>query len=225
MIFTNSPYLLLAIFLISVIIQYVRYKRIAKKQFGISAILIIKILIRALIIVLFIISAKAFLRINSNNNPQKLHAVFVIRTNNIRNFKLTEDDQTNISTKLATNLFTKFELRLYNDLDKQYYQYVPPTSENTFVHLLNIERPFQQSLLPVQGPPMLGFQQSKRIELYEISNNRWRLSDKNQEDFSIFEFLNDENTFVSPFLLQYLLILILCLLSLDIGIKYRILKI
>ena len=115
MIFTNSPYLLLAIFLISVIIQYVRYKRIAKKQFGISAILIIKILIRALIIVLFIIAAKAFLRINSNNNPQKLHAVFVIRTNNIRNFKLTEDDQTNISTKLATNLFTKFELRLYND--------------------------------------------------------------------------------------------------------------
>jgi len=225
MIFTNSPYLLSAIFLISIIIQYVRYKRIAKNQFGISAILIIKILIRALIVVLFIVSAKAFLRFNSNKNKQHLHAVFVIRTNNTRNFKLTEDDQTNISTKLATNLFTKFELRLYNEVDKSFYQYVPPTSENTFVHLIHIERPFQHSLLRVQGPFVGSFQQSKRIELYEFSNNRWHISDKNQEDFSIFNFLNDDKTFVSPFLLQYLLILILCLLSLDIGIKYRILKI
>jgi hypothetical protein len=224
MIFTNSPYLLFAVFLFGIIIQYVRYLRIAKKQFGVSAILIIKILIRSLIIILFIIAGKAFLRFNTRNNSQHLHAVFIIRTNNTLNFKLTDDDQTNISTKLASNQFTKFELRLYNEFDKQFYQYVPPTSENTFVHLLHIERPFQTPMLRVHGPPMQSFQHSKRIELYEISNNRWHLNDKNQEDFSIWDFLNNENTFLTPFLLQYLLILILCLLSLDIGIKYRILK-
>lgn len=225
MIFTNFRYLLLIFFLLSIVFQYLRYIRIAKNKFRISGILLIKILIRSIIFFLFIIASKAL--INRNNTNQRINqkVLFVIKTKNSTGFNLTEDDQINIITRVPPTKFNQLEICLFNTSDYQFYQFIPPTSSTTFLHLLKIERPFSRVLQKKAMPQMHSFHQSKRIEVYENLNNQWVLSDTNQEDFNLFEFLNEENAYLSPYLLHYLLILILCLLCLDIGIKYRILKI
>ena len=69
------------------------------------------------------------------------------------------------------------------------------------------------------------FRPKQRIELFEQNDNRWILSQTNQSNYNLFNFLNNENELISPYLLHYLLILILFLLAIDLGIKYRILKI
>jgi hypothetical protein len=69
------------------------------------------------------------------------------------------------------------------------------------------------------------FKPLNRIEFFEFSNNQWNQSNINQDKFELFNISSQENSVLSPFLLHYLLILILALLALDIGIKYRILKI
>ena len=225
MIFTNFRYLLLIIFLFSIVFQYLRYIRIAKNKFRISGILLIKILIRSIIFLLFILASKALLTRSLTNQRINQKALFVIKTKNSTGFNLTEDDQINIITRVPPTKFKQLEICLLNTSDHQFYQFIPPTSENTFLHVLKIERPFSRVLRKITMPQMQSFQQSKRIEVYENQKNQWVLSDTNQEDFNLFEFLNEENAYLSPYLLHYLLILILCLLSLDIGIKYRILKI
>ncbi len=225
MIFSNYIFILSFLFILIVGIQYFRYKRIAKDQFRISGILLIKILIRSIILLLLIFAAKAFLKGPVNNGHLRQKALFILISNQPSSFILSEDDQINIMTRIPANKFNQFELCLYEPGKRQFFQYIPPTSEQTFLHLLKIKRPFQRILKQVVKMQGKSFHQIKRLEVYQFANNQWEISEMNQEDFNVFQFLNDENASVSPFLLHYLLILILCLLCLDLGITYRILKI
>lgn len=225
MIFSNHTYLLLAVFLLCILIQYYRYRRIAKGNFNISGLLLIKILIRSFILLLLFILAKSYGQISKRQDVKLAKAVFIIKTTNHVNFKLSEDDKINIITKLPESKYKQVELLLYNVKNDRFFVFIPSTSVTTFNHLLKIERPVNVIPLKMEEPNLAKILISNRIELFELIDNRWDLSDSNQDNFDLLKLLDQENDLISPFLLQYLLILILILLTIDLGIKYRVLKI
>lgn len=191
----------------------------------VSGLLLIKIVLRSLVFVLFLIASKAILNRGGNQNPSRQRALFVIKTVSPFNYNLSEDDQINMITRVQANKYVQIEICLLNPTTKQFFQFIPPTSEKTFFHLIKIERPFKRNLQRVDHPEFISLRPINRIEFYEYSNHEWKLNESNQDNFNLFDFLSEENRKLSPFLLHYLLILILSLLCLDIGIKYRILKI
>jgi hypothetical protein len=225
MIFTNYPFLIFCLFLVSIALQYVRYRQIAAKKFSVSGLLLIKIVIRSLVFVFFLIASKAILNQSGNQNLSRQRALFVIKTFSPFNYNLSEDDQINLITRTPAHQYGHIEICLFNPATKQFFQFIPPTSPKAFFHLIKIERPFKRNLQRVDNPAFLLLRPINRIEFYEYSNHEWELNESNQDNFNLFEFLSEENSKLSPFLLHYLLILILSLLCLDIGIKYRILKI
>lgn len=225
MIFSNHTYLILFVFLLSILFQYYRYRRIAKGNFSISGLLLIKILIRSFILLLLFILAKSYGQISNRQDIKLAKAVFILKTTNHVNFKLSEDDEINIITKIPETKYNQVELILYNVKSDKFFVFIPSTSITTFVHLLKIERPLNAIPLKIREPNLSKKLLSNRIELFELNDNRWELSDSNQDNFDLLNLLDQENDLISPFLLQYLLILILFLLAIDLGIKYRVLKI
>lgn len=178
-----------------------------------------------MLFLLFFVCAKALLKPSSQDAKHAQQALFVIKTYSPANFTLTEDDQINIITRVPTTKFSELELCLLNPASNRYYQFIPPTSEKTFLHLLRIERPLKRPLRLIDEPLLYRLRPTKRIEVFEYSKNQWVLSDANQDSFNLFQFLVEENAPLTPLLLHYLLILILFLSVIDLGIKYRILKI
>ena len=225
MIFTNYTLVLSGLFLVSIVLQYLRYRQIATQKLTISGLLLIKIVIRFLIFTLLLVTSKSLLNQNYKGTQDVKHALFVIKTSNPPNFNLTEDDQINIITRVPANTYKSIEICLFNPTNNQFYQFVPPTSEKTFLHVITIERPLKHILQKSFNNSLQSLHPVNRIEVYEYSNNEWVLNKNNQDNFNLFEFLSEENSSLSPIVRQYLLILILSLLCLDIGIKYRILKI
>lgn len=225
MIFTNYTFLFWGLLFVIIVLQYLRFRQIASKKFSISGLLLIKIVIRLLIFVLFLVTSKSIISQTDKRDRVSQQALFVIKTTSPQNFNLTEDDQINMITRVPTNKYDAIEISLYNPLNKQFYQFIPPTSEKTFLHILSIERPLKHILQKSAKSELYNIHPINRIEFYEYSNDKWVLNKSNQDNFNLFEFLGQENRSLSPFLLQYFLILILILLCLDIGIKYRILKI
>lgn len=224
MIFMNNTILFVFLFILSLLVQYIRYRRISRNQFNVSALLIIKFLIRSFTLCSFLVVLK-YSTIYTSQFSDTSKAIFVISTKNHSNFKLSVDDQVNISSRIPEFKYKQLELWLHNTSTDQYFVYVPKTSEKTFLHLLEIDRmneikPHQLLVIPksIQGS-------SNRIEMYQGLGNEWKRSDPNQDNFNFFELINYENDLVSPYLVHYLLILICILLAFDLGIKYRILKI
>lgn len=225
MIFTNYTLVLSGLFLVSIVLQYLRYRSIASKKLTISGLLLIKIVIRFLIFILLLVTSKSLVKQNNIGTQDVKHALFVIKTSNPQNFNLTEDDQINMITRVPSNKYKSLEICLFNPSNNQFYHFIPPTSEKTFLHVITIERPMKHILQKTFKNSFKSLHPVNRIEVYEYSNNEWVLNKNNQDNFNLFEFLSEENSSLSPILRQYLLILILSLLCLDIGIKYRILKI
>lgn len=225
MIFPNNTYLIILVFLVINFIQYYRYRRIAGRDIGISGLLLFKILIRSFTLVLFILLARAYLKNSNNQVLSKSDATFVIKSYNPKSFTLPEDDRVNIKTRIPSNSVRQIQLLLFNPRTQLYYVYIPFTSTKTLNHLLEIERNINSPLLEVKEMIGTSINSKQRIELFELRDNRWVSSQSNQDNFNLFKFLDEENELISPYLLHYLLILILCLLAFDQGIKYRILKI
>lgn len=225
MIFPNNIYLIISAFFIFNALQYYRYHRIAGKDFRISGLLLLKMLIRSLLLILFILLSKTFFKYDDYQTSSKTDARFVIKTNNPNNFKLTDDDRVNILTRIPNNTIHQIQLLLFNPRNKTYYVYIPSTSVKTFNHLLAIDRKIGMLQTYDAGDLSTLNNSKQRIELFELKEHRWILSQSNQNNFSLFKFLDEENDLISPYLLHYLLILILCFLAIDLGIKYRILKI
>ena len=225
MIFTNYTLVLSGLFLVSIVLQYLRYRSIASQKLTISGLLLIKIVIRVLIFILLLVTSKSILNQQDKGNIASKRALFIIKTISPQNFILTEDDQINMITRVPANKYKSLEICLFNPSDNQFYQFIPPTSEKTFLHVITIERPMKHILQKTFKNSFQSLHPVNRIEVYEYSNNEWVLNKNNQDNFNLIEFLSEDNTSLSPILRQYLLILILSLLCLDIGIKYRILKI
>jgi hypothetical protein len=225
MIFNNYTLLLSCLFLVSIVLQYLRYRQIATKKITISGLLLIKIVFRILIFILLLVTSKSLLNQNDKGNLNAKRALFIIKTKNPSNFNLTEDDQINMITRIPTNKYNSIEICLYNPSNGQFYQFIPPTSEKTFLHVITIERPINHILQKSFKYANQALHPINRIEVYEYSNNEWVLNKNNQDNFNVLGFLSEESSSLSPILRQYLLILILSLLCLDVGIKYRILKI
>ncbi len=208
-----------------IVLQYARYRHIASGRFKVSGLLMIKIIIRTSTFLTLLLISKALLNINATRIHQSQQALFIIKTVEPNRFSLTEDDRIYMITRVPAEKYKQIEILLFNPLSKQYFQYIPSTSTKTFLHLLTIERPPRLQLYPVASMNFKNFKPLNRIEFFEFSNNQWNQSNINQDKFELFNILSQENSVLSPFLLHYLLILILALLALDIGIKYRILKI
>jgi hypothetical protein len=225
MIFTNNISFIVLVFLVLLILQYIRYRRIAGRNLDISGLLLLKILIRSITLSLFILISKIYLIGDHQQDFSQSDATCVVKTSNPNFFKLTEDDRVNIVTRIPDNKISHIQLLLFNPITKSYYVYIPFTSVKTFVHLLKIERSEYIPLLKANKSIDAFFRPKQRIELFEQHDNRWILSQTNQSNYNLFNFLNNENELISPYLLHYLLILILFLLAIDLGIKYRILKI
>ena len=225
MIFTNNISLVVLVFLVLIILQYLRYRRIAGSKLDISGLLLLKILIRSITLSLFILITKIYLNDEHQQDLSQSDAIFVVKTSNPNFYKLTEDDRVNIVTRIPENKISHIQLLLFNPISKSYYVYIPFTSVKTFIHLLEIERSEYIPLLKANKTIDALIRPKQRIELFEQNDNRWILSQTNQANYNLFNFLNNENELISPFLLHYLLILVLFLLAIDLGIKYRILKI
>ena len=225
MIFKNNIYLILIVFIFSIGFQYYRYRRIAVGKIRISGLLLIKILIRSLVLVLFVILSKFYLQKNDKQGVSLPKAIFVVQSTNLVNFALSEDDAINILTRIGESKFSQIELLVYNAQKRKYYIYLPATSVPTFIHVLKIERTRKASLpiSPVSFTPNLI--PVNHIELFQLQGNQWKLSDPNQQDFNLMQLLDEENELISSYLLHYLLFLVLFLLAIDLGVKYRILKI
>lgn len=225
MIFSNNPFLIITLFVLCIIIQYVRYRHIASGKFKISGILIIKILLRSTTFISLIVASKAYINSKDDSVDSSQRALFIISSNEPDRFTLTEDDRIYLITRVPEEKYNQIEICLYNPNEKRFFQYIPATSSKTFLHLLQIERPSRKILYKERILNLSKFNPSNRIEFFEYSNNQWNPTNVNQDSFNIIDYLGQENSSFPPFLLHYLLILILSLLALDIGIKYRILKI
>lgn len=225
MIFKNNIYLITFVFSISILIQYYRYRSIAKRNFNISGLLLIKILIRTLILILLLVVSKSYFQTTNNQASSLPEAVFVIETAQIANFELTDDDAINILSRIPEAKFSQLELLVYSHVDKKYFVFIPATSVQTFIHLLKIDRSGKSILIQKNISYDKDLVPVNHIELFQSQNSHFRISDPNQENFNLIRFLDQENSLISPYLLQYLLILILFLMGIDLGIKYRILKV
>lgn len=224
MIFSNYPFLLSGIFIALIALQYVRYRRIGAKYISISGMLLIKLIVRILAFALFLVASKSFFINSLYEKSSSKQALLVIKSSNPKGFRLSEDDQINILTRIPSAKYESIQICLFNPNTNQYYQFIPPTSEKSFFHLISIERPLNRTLQLVNSIYLNTLKPVNRVEYYENANNAWQINESNQDNFNLFEFLSEENSSMRPFLLQYLLILIIALLSIDIGIKYRILK-
>jgi hypothetical protein len=153
------------------------------------------------------------------------NALFVINCKTHLNFRLSEDDQVNISSRIPELKYSELEIWLHNTSTRKYYIFIPKTSENTFRHLLKIER--ENKLVPKELIPLPNhyFNSLNRIEMYQSERGTWRRIDSNQDDFNFLQLIDFENELVSPFLVHYLLILAGILIAFDLSFKYRILKI
>ena len=141
MIFSNNTYPIILVFLISILLQYFRYRRISNGNFSISGLFLIKILIRSFVLLLLIVLAKSYGQIDNKQEDRSAKAVFVVKTISHNNFKLSEDDKINIITKIPESKFNKVELVLYNVKLDKFYVFIPETSVSTFMHLLKLDRP------------------------------------------------------------------------------------
>jgi len=167
---------------------------------------------------------------NLVSNPEKTRqvnnrALFVISCKNHLNFKLSEDDQVNISSRLTEFKYSEIEIWLYNSLTKKYFLFIPRTSENTFRHLIKIERENKFSPLELSQLATENLKLTNRIEMFRSDESSWRRMDNHQDNFDFIQLIDFDNELVSPFLIQYLLILICILIAFDLSFKYRILKI
>ncbi len=225
MIFMNNSILFICVFILSLIIQYIRYRRMSKNQFGISSLLVIKFLIRSLILCCLLIVTKNLTEVPQKSKQEYNNAIFVISCKTHLNFKLSEDDQVNISSRIPELKYSELEIWLYNSSTRKYYIFIPKTSENTFRHLLKIER--ENKLVPKELIPLPDqhFNSPNRIEMYQSERGTWRRIDTNQDNFNLLQLIDFENELVSPFLVHYLLILVGILIAFDLSFKYRILKI
>lgn len=225
MIFMNNSILFISVFILSLIIQYIRYRRMALNQFSISSLLVIKFLIRSLILGCFLIVLKNLTLVPQKSKHEYTNALFVISCKTHTNFKLSEDDQVNISSRIPAFKYAELEIWLFNSSTQKFYVFIPRTSENTFRHLLKIER--ENKLLPLERSalPNHPIKSLNRIEMYQSERGTWRRMDTNQDNFNFLQLIDFENELVSPFLVHYLLILIGILIAFDLSFKYRILKI
>ena len=223
--FMNNTILIISLFFVFLIIQYVRYRRMSKFHFHLSGLLLIKILIRSFILVSMILVLNNLLKSPNKIKEDTSNALFILSCEDERNFKLSEDDQINISTRLPAMKFKKIELWLYNTSSQKFFVYIPSTSEKVFMHLLKIER--AKEIFPLEKIVNLNSitKPSSRIEMYLTNGKLWRRSDVNQDNFNLIKLFDYENDLVSPYLVHYLLILIVLLIAFDLGFKYRILKI
>ncbi len=197
----------------------------SKNQFGISSLLVIKFLIRSLILCCLLIVTKNLTEVPQKSKQEYNNAIFVISCKTHLNFKLSEDDQVNISSRIPELKYSELEIWLYNSSTRKYYIFIPKTSENTFRHLLKIER--ENKLVPKELIPLPDqhFNSPNRIEMYQSERGTWRRIDTNQDNFNLLQLIDFENELVSPFLVHYLLILVGILIAFDLSFKYRILKI
>ncbi len=225
MIFMNNSILFIGVFIFSLIIQYIRYRRMSINQFSISSLLMIKFLIRSLILCCLLIVLKNLTNVPQKSKQEYNNALFVITCKTHVNFKLSEDDQVNISSRVPELRYSELEIWLYNSSTRKYYIFIPRTSEKTFRHLLKIER--ENKLVPRELSPLpdYHFNSLNRIEMYQSERGTWRRIDTNQDNFNFLKLIDFENELVSPFLVHYLLILIAILIAFDLSFKYRILKI
>ncbi len=225
MIFMNNSLLFIGGFILSLIIQYIRYRRMSKNQFRISSLLVIKFLIRSLILCCLLIVTKNLTEVPQKSKKEYNNALFVINCKTHLNFRLSEDDQVNISSRIPELKYSELEIWLHNTSTRKYYIFIPKTSENTFRHLLKIER--ENKLVPKELIPLPDqhFNSLNRIEMYQSERGTWRRIDSNQDDFNFLQLIDFENELVSPFLVHYLLILAGILIAFDLSFKYRILKI
>ncbi len=105
MIFTNYTFLFWGLLFVIIVLQYLRYRQIASKKFSISGLLLIKIVIRLLIFVLFLVTSKSIISQTDKRDRVSQQALFVIKTTSPQNFNLTEDDQINMITRVPTNKY------------------------------------------------------------------------------------------------------------------------
>lgn len=225
MYFMNNTNLIIGLFLFCLVIHYLRYRRMVRNNFHISGLLLIKYLIRSLILFCLLLVLKNILNVSVKVNQNAEKALFVISTDNHLNFKLTEDDQVNISSRIPTYKFKEIELCLYNTNTNSFYLYIPKTSKKTFLHLLKIERR-NVSLSSLLKKTSIRIQRPiNRVEMYQWQEKEWFKSDTPKDHFSILQLIDYENDLVSPYLIHYLLILIVILITFDLSFKYRILKI
>ncbi len=225
MIFPNNTYLIILVFLVLNILQYYRYRRIAGRDFSISGLLLVKMLIRSFLLIFFILLSKEYQKYNDKGDSNKSDVLFVIKTSNPSMYKLSEDDRVNIVTRIPNKNVRQLQLLLFNPRTHLFYVYIPLTSLKTFNHLLEIDRNVTSPLKKEKETTLPSINSNQRIELFELQVKQWVSSQSNQDNFNLFKFLDEENDLISPYLLHYLLILILCLLAIDQGIKYRIIKI
>ena len=196
----------------------------AVNNLSISGLLAFKFVVRGLILIGFLAVFKNAQKITFQSTESRSKALFILSTDNTSLFTLSEDDQVYISSRIPSSKYKYLELWLFNTSNKKFYQFIPSTSESTFLHLLKIERPRKvvpnevASLKPSIGVP------KNHIEVYEVDGNKWLKSDVNQSNFNILKLIDYENELVSPYLIHYFLILLAVLLAFDLGIKYRILK-
>jgi hypothetical protein len=196
----------------------------AVNNLSISGLLAFKFVVRGLILIGFLAVFKNAQKIALKSTESRSKALFVLSTNNTTLFKLSEDDQVYISSRIPSSKYKYLELWLFNTQNKKFYQFIPSTSESTFLHLLKIQRPRKVVLNEVAllnstiGVP------KNHIEVYDMEGKKWLKSDVNQLNFDILKLIDYENELVSPYLVHYFLILMAVLLAFDLGIKYRILK-
>ncbi len=196
----------------------------AVNNLSISGLLAFKFVVRCLILIGFLAVFNNAQKIAFKSTESRSKALFVLSTNNTTLFTLSEDDQVYISSRIPSSKYKYLELWLFNTQNKKFYQFIPSTSESTFLHLLKIERPRKVVLNEVVllnssiGVP------KNHIEVYDAEGKKWLKSDVNQSNFDILKLIDYENELVSPYLVHYFLILMAVLLAFDLGIKYRILK-
>ena len=178
-----------------------------------------------MILCCFLIVLKNLTLVPQKSKHEYTNALFAISCKTHTNFKLSEDDQVNISSRIPAFKYAELEIWLFNSSTQKFYVFIPRTSENTFRHLLKIER--ENKLLPLERSalPNHPIKSLNRIEMYHSERGTWRRMDTNQDNFNFLQLIDFENELVSPFLVHYLLILIGILIAFDLSFKYRILKI
>lgn len=226
MIFQNNYFLIIFVFICSILFQYLRYRRISGKQFRLSGLLLLKILLRAISLITFLLALSVLLNYSiENRNGKGSKAMFVIKTSAPKRFILNENDRTYILSNLSNKKYSSISMNLFDINTKNSFVFVPETSPTTFIHLLEIERPSQHILLKTVDFNIKYTDISNRIELFQWTSNKYLKIPSNSDGNYFFNLLNQENTLSTSNLLQYLLILLIVLLGLDLGIQYRILKI
>jgi hypothetical protein len=187
---------------------------------------LLKILLRSFILGGFLIAINLF---TSNSVDQRKttgsKAMFVVKSSDPQHYVLNEDDRIYIITKMSNKRFSSYSLNLVNPQTKRSFILIPETSESTFIHQLEIERPRQHTLYKEIKTNVDYITASNRIEMFEWTKNKYLTIKDNREGNYFINLLYQENTFSSSYLLHYLLFLLIVLLGIDLGIHYRILKI